>query len=101
MQRRQTRQVLFDLGHVPGKGIPQPLDHLEQGKVGIGRARAGEIALVAENIIELAEKFRHTVFEETACSGTGFGLLVLIIETGAEGMMGVMNFPDQIGKGEL
>src|ERR1039458_8993985 len=52
--------------HAIRKGITQPLDDLEQRKIGVGHPAAGEIeaAVVLQQPLEITEIFRHPLLPE-------------------------------------
>jgi hypothetical protein len=98
-----SREFALERLHAFRKGIAQSLDDLEQRQVDIGQAAAGDVspAIGRQQVLEIAEIFRHAFLPEFIGAFLRRRLLILVVQRGAERMMGVVNFQNQIRYREL
>src|SRR5438876_6085216 len=93
VQLDQARDIFFQAAHRPREGVAQPLDHLEQGQIDVGKTP--EVHLL-EVLQELRQAFSPEVRRPAFC----FGLLVFVIQAAADRVMGVVHLDQPVGRSE-
>ena len=105
VQRYQSRISGFQSRHRPREGIAQAGDHLEHRQIGIGNRFANQIIapfrIALEHLVEVIEKFGQPLGPEVRGAPLRFTLLLLIVETTRDRMVGVVGFGDPIGDRQL
>src|ERR1700749_2935176 len=103
MQINQAWDPALESFHPLRKSIAQAVDDLEQREVDIADPAAGDpgTAAFAEQPFEIAGKFWNPLVPEFFRAFFRRASLIVVIEAWAERMMGVMNFHDEVGDGEL
>src|SRR2546426_3030683 len=94
VQLDQARDIFFQAAHRPREGVAQPLDHLEEGEIDVGK---GPELYLFEVLQELRQAFGPEVRRAPLC----FWPLVLVIEAAADRVMGVVHLGQPVGDGEL
>src|SRR2546422_2094828 len=94
VQLDQARDIFFQAAHRPREGVAQPLDHLEEGQLDVGK---GPELYLFEVLQELRQAFGPEVRRAPLC----FWPLVLVIEAAADRVMGVVHLGQPVGDGEL
>src|SRR6185437_581308 len=80
-------------------------NHLKHRQIDVSQLRAGKVALPAlitrQQRFEVAEKLRQPILQKILGPPPRFLLLVFVIQTGADRMVGVVNLDQKIGEGQL
>ena len=87
------------------KRVAEPSDDLEERKVAVGQRRSDEILISLrvpfEHVLEIGQKSRRSRFQELAGPPTGFPALILVVKAGRNWVVSVVDFLNQICKGQL
>src|ERR1043165_3483649 len=69
MQRDHARDLLLEPLHAVGKAVAKPFDDLEQAQVDVSELTAEQIvaAIPLQDLLEIAEEFRHAIAPEIPC----------------------------------
>jgi hypothetical protein len=81
------REFALERLHAFRKGVAQSLHDLEQRQVDIGQAAAGDVspAIGRQQVLEIAEIFRHASLPEFIGAFLRRRLLVLVVQRGPSG----------------
>ena len=105
MQSRYAWNTCKNLRHRSRKSIEETFDNLEQRQVGIADRFPHEIPvafrIAGQDVLEPAQKFWSSLLTEMSGSTQRFRFLFLIVKIGAQRMMRIVDFPDEVGDGEL
>jgi len=86
-------------------GIAQPGDHLGQRKIDVGEGRTHHpgvaLRVVLQHALKVVQELRQARRHEVGGAPSRFGLLLLVVQAAADRMVGVVDFRDQVGDGEL
>ena len=102
-QRDHARDLLLEPLHALREAVAQALDDLEQAEIDISELAAEQemAAAARQNLLEVAEEFRHAIAPEIPGAALGRRNLLLEIEPAGHRMMRVVDLDHQVRDGEL